>query len=196
MYKRESFNLINYSLSIFDTLLFFMKISIWGILYLSAAILVLFIVSIIIILSFLFLSSVLTEILTEDSKNFEEYLFTFIILIPALIILLSRDVVVSIFKRIKLKEKIDNFIKTFREYPKKEYELLQKKLQLNNPLLGKIIDISFVRTPLAIFNLFIFILGMIHVVSFLIYLILNMKEIIYFNYILYYNRSFSSILYF
>lgn len=196
MYKRESFNLINYSLSIFDTLLFFMKISIWGILYLSAAILVLFIVSIIIILSFLFLSSVLTEILTEDSKNFEEYLFTFIILIPALIILLSRDVVVSIFKRIKLKEKIDNFIKTFREYPKKEYELLQKKLQLNNPLLGKIIDISFVRTPLAIFNLFIFILGVIHVVSFLIYLILNMKEIIYFNYILYYNRSFSSILYF
>lgn len=196
MYKRESFNLINYSLSIFDTFLFFIKISIWGILYLSVAILVLFIVSIIIILSFLFLSSVLTEILTEDSKNFEEYLFTFIILIPALIILLSRDVVVSIFKRIKLKEKIDNFIKMFREYPKKEYELLQKKLQLNNPLLGKIIDISFVRTPLVIFNLFIFILGMIHVVSFLIYLILNMKEIIYFNYILYYNRSFSSILYF
>jgi hypothetical protein len=68
----------------------------------------------------------------------------------------------------------------FREYPKKEYELLQRKLQLNNPLLGKIIDISFVRTPLAIFNLFIFILVMIHIVSFLIYLILNMKEIIYF----------------
>jgi hypothetical protein len=184
MYKRESFNLINYSLSLFDTFLFFMKISIWGILYLSLAVLVLFIVSIIIILSFLFLSSVLTEILTEDSNNFEEYLFTFIILISVLIILLSRDVVVSIFKRIKLKEKIDNFIKMFREYPKKEYELLQKKLQLNNPLLGKIIDISFVRTPLAIFNFFIFTLVMIHVVSFLIYLILNMKEIIYF--IIYY----------
>ncbi len=180
MYKRESFNLINYSLSLFDTLLFFMKISIWGILYLSVAILVLFIVSIIIILSFLFLSSVLTEILTEDSKNFEEYLFTFIILIPALIILLSRDVVVSIFKRIKLKEKIDNFIKMFREYPKKEYELLQKKLQLNNPLLGKIIDISFVRTPLSIFNFFIFTLAMVHLGFFLIYLILNMKGIIYF----------------
>ena len=184
MYKRESFNLINYSLSLFDTFLFFMKISIWGILYLSVAILVLFIVSIIIILSFLFLSSLLTEMLTEDSINFEEYLFTFIILIPALIILLSRDVVVSIFKRIKLKEKIDNFIKMFREYPKKEYELLQKKLQLNNPLLGKIIDISFVRIPLSIFNLFIFILVMSHIVSFLIYLILNMKEIIYF--IIYY----------
>jgi hypothetical protein len=184
MYKRESFNLVNYSLSLFDTFLFFMKISIWGILYLSVAVLVLFIVSIIIILSFLFLLSVLTEILTEDFSNFEEYLFTFIILIPALIILLSRDVVVSIFKRIKLKEKIDNFIKMFREYPKKEYELLQNKLQLNNPLLGKIIDISFVRTPLAIFNLFIFILIMSHIVSFLIYLILNMKEIIYF--IIYY----------
>jgi|GEM_PF-3567830 len=184
MYKRESFNLINYSLSLFDTFLFFMKISIWGILYLSVAILVLFIVSIIIILSFLFLSSLLTEMLTEDSINFEEYLFTFIILIPALIILLSRDVVVSIFKRIKLKEKIDNFIKMFREYPKKEYELLQKKLQLNNPLLGKIIDISFVRIPLAIFNLFIFILVMSHIVFFLIYLILNMKETIYF--IIYY----------
>jgi hypothetical protein len=185
MYKRESFNLINYSLSLFDTFLFFMKISIWGILYLSVAILVLFIVSIIIILSFLFLLSVLMgEVLTEDSNNFKEYLFTFSILIPVLIILLSRDVVVSIFKRIKLKEKIDNFIKMFREYPKKEYELLQKKLQLNNPLLGKIIDISFVRTPLAIFNLFIFILIMSHIVSFLIYLILNMKEIIYF--IIYY----------
>jgi hypothetical protein len=97
-----------------------------------------------------------------------------------LVILLSRDVVVSIFKRIKLKEKIDNFIKMFREYPKKEYELLQKKLQLNNPLLGKIIDISFVRTPLAIFNLFIFILAMIHGLFGLIYLILNMKEIIYY----------------
>jgi len=180
MYKRESFNLINYSLSLFDTFLFFMKISIWGMLYLSVAILVLFIVSIIIILSFLFLSLVLTEILTEDSSNFEEYLFTFIILIPALIILLSRDVVVSIFKRIKLKEKIDNFIKMFREYPKKEYELLQKKLQINNPLLGKIIDISFVRNPLVIFNLFIFIWVMSHIVYFLIYLILNMKEIIYF----------------
>jgi len=180
MYKRESFNLINYSLSLFDTFLFFMKISIWGILYLSVAVLVLFIVSIIIILISLFLLSVLTE----NSKNFKEYLFTFIILIPALIILLSRDVVVSIFKRIKLKEKIDNFIKMFREYPKKEYELLQNKLQLNNPLLGKIIDISFVRTPLAIFNLFIFILIMNHIVSFLIYLILNMKEIIYF--IIYY----------
>jgi hypothetical protein len=119
MYKRESFNLVNYLLSLFDTFLFFMKISIWGILYLLVAILVLFIVSIIIILSFLFLSSVLTEILTEDFSNFEEYLFTFIILIPALIILLSRDVVVSIFKRIKLKEKIDNFIKMFREYQRK-----------------------------------------------------------------------------
>ena len=51
-------------------------------------------------------------------------------------------------------------------------------------MLGKIIDISFVRTPLAIFNLFIFILIMSHIVSFLIYLILNMKEIIYF--IIYY----------
>jgi hypothetical protein len=179
MYKRESFNLINYSLSLFDTFLFFMKISIWGILYLSVAVLVLFIVSIIIILSFLFLSSVLTEILTEDSNNFKEYLFTFTILIPVLIILLSRDVVVSIFKRIKLKEKIDNFIKTFREYPKKEYELLQKKLQLNNPLLGKIIDISFVRTPLAIFNFFIFTLAMVHLGFLLIYLILNFKVVIY-----------------
>jgi hypothetical protein len=184
MYKRESFNLINYSLSLFDTFLFFIKISIWGILYLSVAVLVLFIVSIIIILSFLFLSSVLTEILTKDSKNFKEYLFTFTILIPVLIILLSRDVVVSIFKRIKLKEKIDNFIKTFREYPKKEYELLQKKLQLNNPLLGKIIDISFVRTPLSIFNFFIFTLAMVYLGFFLIYLILNMKGIIYF--IIYY----------
>jgi len=47
-------------------------------------------------------------------------------------------------------------------------------------LLGKIIDISFVRTPLAIFNLFIFILVMIHGLFGLIYLILNMKEIIYY----------------
>ena len=123
MYKRESFNLINYSLSLFDIFLFFMKIFIWGILYLSVAILVLFIVSIIIILSFLFLLSVLTE----DSNNFKEYLFTFTILIPVLVILLSRDLVVSIFKRIKLKEKIDNFIRMFREYPKKEYYLLHYK---------------------------------------------------------------------
>jgi hypothetical protein len=175
MYKRESFNLINYSLSLFDTFLFFMKISIWGILYLSVAVLVLFIVSIIIILTFLFLLSVLTE----NSKNFKEYLFTFTILVPVLIILLSRNIVVSIFKRIKLKKKIDNFIKTFREYPKKEYELLQKKLQLNNPLLGKIIDISFVRTPLAIFNFFIFTLAMVHLGFLLIYLILNFKVVIY-----------------